>query len=75
MGKKVTVELNSSEIKKLLLSDDVQKMLKSAAQSHSQGWETDVKVMSSRAISSIYTTDRSKIDEELDTHRVVGGLV
>ena len=75
MAKKVTVELNSSEIKKLLLSDDVQKMLQSAAQSHSQGWETDVKIMSSRAISSIYTMDRSKIDEELDSHRVVGGLV
>lgn len=74
MGKKVLIELNSPEIKKLLLSEDVQKMLKSAAQSHAQGWDTDVKIMSSRAIASIYTTDRDKINEELDTHRVVGGL-
>ena len=74
MGKKVEIELNSPEIKKLLKSEDMQKMLKTAAESRAQGWDTDVKVMGTRAISSIYTVDRDKIDEELNTHRMVGGL-
>lgn len=72
---KVRVELNSSEIKKLLKSSDVKTALESLAKKHAQGWQTDTKEMSGRVIASIYSTDQAQIDEELDGHRIVGGLL
>lgn len=74
MSKKVLVVLNSAEIGKLLKSDEVQEMLKKTAQEKSGGWETDVKVLNSRAVASIYTSDYDQAGEELDSHRIVGGL-
>ena len=71
---KVTIKLNTSEIGKLLKSDDVKEMLEKAAESKAQGWETDTKLMSTRHVASIVSTDRDQISEELDSHRIVGGL-
>ena len=74
MGNKVTVKLNTKNIGELLKSDDMKKTLEKAARDHANGWETDTKMMDSRVIASIYTTDREQIREELDNHRLVGGL-
>lgn len=74
MGSKVRIELNSGEIRKLLRGDDVKAMLKKAAESKAQGWETDTRQMQTRQIASVYTSDREKMREELDSHRIVGGL-
>lgn len=74
MAKGVKVELNSAGIQALLKSDDVQNALQALAQQHSGGWQTDVKILSTRAVASIYSTDYNEVGEELDTHRIVGGL-
>lgn len=74
MGKKVVVELNSAGIQALLKSDEVQTMLQGIAQQNAQGWNTDVKVLNSRAVASIYSTDYDEVAQELDTHSIVGGL-
>lgn len=74
MAKKVKIELNTKNIGALLKSEDTAKMLQKAAEQRAQGWETDTKKMSTRYIASIYTTDRDKAREEIDNHRLVGGL-
>lgn len=71
---KVTIELNSTNIGKLLKSDHVKEMLKSEAEKHANGWKTDTRYMGTRLIASIYSTDSSQIEEELDGHRIAGGL-
>lgn len=70
----VKVELNESEIRKLLKGNGVKEMLASVAREHACGWETDTKEMGTRTVASIYSTDQGQIGEELDGHRVVGGL-
>lgn len=74
MAKKVKIELNTKNIGELLKSEDTAKMLEKAAEQKAQGWETDTKKMGTRYVASIYTTDRDKIREEIDSHRLVGGL-
>ena len=71
---KVKVELNRSGVQELLKSDDVQNALRTLADQHAGGWQTDVVVLSTRAVASIYSTDYAEVAEELDTHRIVGGL-
>lgn len=73
MGK-VTIELNKKNIGLLLKSDSVKQMLESEAKRHGGSWETDVKTMGTRAIASIYTTDKNKITEEINGHNIVGGM-
>lgn len=78
MSKKVKVELNSAGMNALLHSKELEAGLGDLAKRYSGGWETDTKQMTggkrSRVIASIYTTDAKAADEELDTHRIVGGL-
>ena len=71
---KVKVKLNRKGVGELLKSRDMEKVLQELAQQHSQGWETDTKVMGTRVIASIYSEDRKQINEELDSHDIVGGL-
>lgn len=71
---KVKVKLNTKGVGELLKSRDMEKVLQELAQQHSQGWETDTKVMGTRVIASIYSDDRKQISEELDSHSIVGGL-
>lgn len=71
---KVKVKLNTKGVGELLKSRDMEKVLQELAQQHSQGWETDTKVMGTRVIASIYSEDRKQISEELDSHSIVGGL-
>lgn len=71
---KVKVKLNRKGVGELLKSRDMEKALQELAQQHSQGWETDTKVMGTRVIASIYSDDRKQISEELDSHSIVGGL-
>lgn len=71
---KIKIVLDTQNIGKLLKSEDTAAMLKKVAESKSGEWETDTKQMGSRQIASIYTTDRKQIREELDSHRIVGGL-
>lgn len=74
MAKKVTVKVNYSEVGKLLKSKDLEEGLERLARQKSNGWNTDTKMMGSRVIASIYTTDNGQVSEELDNHRIVGGL-
>jgi len=71
---KVKVKLNRKGVGELLKSRDMEKVLQELAQQHSQGWETDTKMMGTRVIASIYSEDRKQISEELDSHNIVGGL-
>lgn len=71
---KVTIELNKKGVGELLKSKDMEEALQKVAQEHSGGWETDTKVMGTRVIASIFSADRDKVSEELDSHRIVGGL-
>lgn len=71
---KVRVVLNKKGVGALLKSEETQQMLKSVAGAHSGGWETDVVVLGTRAVSSIYSTNPDEIEEELQNHRIVGGL-
>lgn len=71
---KVKVELNRKGVGELLKSRETQQMLQQVASEHSQGWETDTKTMGTRVIASIYSDDRDQIRDELDAHRIVGGL-
>lgn len=77
MGK-VKVELNTKGIVELLRSAELEAGLKSLAEANAPGdWSTDSKYIEGnrpRVVASIYTTDREAIEEELDTHRLVGGL-
>lgn len=70
----VRVELNYAGVGQLLKSEDVQNMLATIAQQHSGGWQTDVKVLGTRAVASIYSTDYNEVAEELEGHQIVGGL-
>lgn len=70
----IRIELNKKGVGELLKSKDMQDTLKKLAQDHSGGWETDTKIMGTRVIASIYSADRAAISEELNTHRIVGGL-
>lgn len=74
MAKKVTVKVNYTEVGKLLKSKDLEEGLERLARQKSNGWDTDTKMMGSRVIASIYTTDSGQASEELDSHRIVGGL-
>ena len=71
---KVTVKVNYSEVGKLLKSKDLEKGLEGIARQKSGGWNTDTKMMQSRVIASIYTSDSDQVSEELNGHRIVGGL-
>lgn len=71
---KVKIELNKKGVGELLKSKDMEKALEQLAKDHAGSWETDTKVMGSRVIASIYSVDRDKVSEELDSHRIVGGL-
>lgn len=71
---KVKIELNKKGVGELLKSKDMQQVLEKLAEEKSGGWETDTKMMGTRVIASIYSVDRDKVSEELDSHRIVGGL-
>lgn len=71
---KVKVELNRKGVGELLKSRETQQMLQHVASERSQGWATDTKAMETRVIASIYSDDPDQIRDELDAHRIVGGL-
>lgn len=75
---KLKIELNSAGIDALLHSAELEAGLGTLARNYANGWETDTKQMTggkrSRVIASIYTGDEKALTEELDTHRIVGGL-
>ena len=72
------VKIDSASLRKgvgeLLKSMDLEQKLKTLADERRQDWDTETKMMSTRVIASIYSDDPDKIQEELDTHRIVGGL-
>lgn len=78
MAKAVKIELNSAGLDALLHSAELEKGLGELARKHANGWQTDTKQMQggkhSRVIASIYSLDQAAIEEELDTHKLVGGL-
>ena len=78
MAKVVKVEINSDGVDALLHSSELEDVLGELARKHANGWATDTKQMyggkHSRVIASIYSVDSAAIEEELDTHRIVGGL-
>ncbi len=59
---------------KLLKSKDLGTKMKQIADEKKQDWETETKVMPTRVIAAIYSEDEKQIREELDSHRIVGGL-
>lgn len=71
---KTKVVLNYSEVGKLLKSKELEKSLEKIAGEKAKGWKTDTKMMGTRVIASIYSTDSAQVAEELDSHRIVGGL-
>ena len=75
---KVRVELNKQGIVDLLKDPELEAGLQSLASANASGeWQTDTKYITGnrpRVVASIFTTDREAIQEELDTHRLVGGL-
>lgn len=74
---KVRVELNKQGIVDLLKDPTLEAGLQDLASRNASGWETDTKYITGnrpRVVASIYTTDRDAIQEELDTHALVGGL-
>ena len=75
---KIKVELLSGGMHELLNSKDLESGLEKLARDNSGGWLTDIKKMTggkrSRVIASIYSVDQEAIAEELETHKIVGGL-
>lgn len=74
MANKTKTELNSDGIRALLKSQEMQNLLDQIARAKAGGWQTDTKVLDSRAVASIYSTDYREVREELNTHSIVGGL-
>ena len=76
MSNKVIIDSASLRkgIGELLESKDLEEELKKLADERKQDWETETKKMSTRVIAAIYSEDQKQIREELDTHRIVGGL-
>lgn len=74
MGKKVVIELNRAGVGALLKSKETQDMLEQIAREKSGGWLTDSKVLDTRAVASIYSTDYNQVADELENHSIVGGL-
>lgn len=74
MGKKVVIELNRAGVGDLLKSKETQDMLEQIAREKSGGWLTDSKVLDTRAVASIYSTDYNQVADELENHSIVGGL-
>lgn len=72
---KTTVKLNFAGVGQLLKSSELEQGLGQLAEQYAGGdWKTDTKTMGTRVIASIYTTESSAVDEELDTHALVGRL-
>ena len=75
---KIKVELNTQGIVDLLKDPTLEAGLKDLASQNAPGdWNVDSKYITGsrpRVVASIYTTDQEAIQEELDTHRLVGGL-
>ena len=74
MGKNIVIELNRDGVGALLKSKETQDMLEQIARERSAGWKTDSKVLDTRAVASIYSTDYNEVADELETHSIVGGL-
>lgn len=74
MANKTKIELNSDGIRALLKSQEMQNLLDQIARAKAGGWQTDTKVLDSRAVASIYSTDYREVAEELENHSIVGGL-
>lgn len=74
MAKKVVIELNREGVGALLKSKETQDMLEQIAREKSGGWLTDSKVLDTRAVASIYSTDYNQVADELENHSIVGGL-
>ena len=74
MANKVKIELNSDGIRALLKSKETQDVLDQIARARAGGWLTDTKVLDTRAVASIYSTDYKEVAEELQNHTIVGGL-
>ena len=75
---KLKVELNTAGIIALLKDPELEAGLKRIADQNAPGgWQTDTKYVEGnrpRVVSSIFTTDKETIEEELDSHKLVGGL-
>lgn len=72
---KVKVELNHAAVGQLLKSPETGNMLEELAKKYAGGeWKTDQKMMGTRMVASIYSTDYDTVGEELDTHALVGRL-
>lgn len=75
---KIKVELIPEGMHELLNSKDLESGLAKLARDNSSGWLTDTKQMKggkrSRVIASIFSIDQEAIAEELETHKIVGGL-
>ena len=74
MAKNVIIELNREGVGALLKSKETQEMLEQIAREKSGGWLTDSKVLDTRAVASIYSTDYNQVADELENHSIVGGL-
>ena len=74
MGKKVVIELNRAGVGALVKSKETQDMLEQIAREKSGGWLTDSKVLDTRAVASIYSTNYNQVADELENHSIVGGL-
>lgn len=74
MANKTKVELNHAGVAALLKSQETQEMLAEIAKQHAGGWQTDTVVLGTRAVASIFSTDYKEVEEELETHQIVGGL-
>ena len=74
MAKNVVIELNRECVGALLKSKETQDMLEQIARERSGGWLTDSKVLDTRVVASIYSTDYNQVADELENHSIVGGL-
>ncbi|MBQ7146020.1 MAG: hypothetical protein IJR95_04550 [Lachnospiraceae bacterium] len=78
MAKAVKIELNEAGMDALLHSPELEKGLGELARKYAGDWQTDTKQMHggrrSRVIASIYSGDKAAVEEELDTHKLVGRL-
>ena len=76
-GKKARIEVNYDEAGKVLKSDEMQDILLQCANQIagqvSGNYQTDLKRMPTRYISSVFTTDKKTIQDNLDNNTLLKG--
>lgn len=74
----VKIELNTANIGALLKSNEMQNLLQNEANriqsSLGSQYSTDTKLMSTRVIASVYTTDKDAIEDNLNNDSMIKAM-